>query len=468
MSRTLFPTLFLSTQYAARSSSSLIFKSHDACSNASHSVPFISSLPSAPRHCAAQRRNPRSLRRNYASGAAPSIENWSTGPDSGDPDPSLSTYITPNGQDQPQKPLSGPMSGIPPPRMFATGPQKILATVLDSHGVVQQVAGELPKTELLSSLGIQPRDLRKVAPDQHLSPDILVRDRAIIISLLHCKALLTCEKVYIVPPLELDLVEAGNMNLLLFELETATRRPPNREPFEFRVLEAILISVVRSLQVELEDKHVKRINKILERLEVKVDASSLKELLILSKEFGSFGQKANSVYLAVNEVLNNDEDLAGLFLTAKHLQKPRAISDHWEAELLLETYVKQLEEIVRRYEEVRDHIKHTEDVVGIVLDSVRNELLVFELRLVTFTTGISCGSMLASYFGMNLLNTYETSNLAFLGVSLFGLVLVALVSLRLRAQLSKIARSGLGKDWARHNVNSVIHHHSHTHRLHDK
>ncbi|KAJ3343247.1 magnesium ion transporter [Gonapodya sp. JEL0774] len=409
--------------------------------------------------------------REYATGSA-AIEHWSTGPVKKTSDISNQAFRSLNAEDakkvlllapgieespassksRPKESNPGLRSGIPPPRLFATGPQKIQATILDNQGVVQQVSGDLPKTELLASWGIQPRDLRKIAPDQHLSPDILVRDRAIVISLLHARAVVTFEKVFLVPPL--DRSEISNVNLLLYELEAATRHP-SREPFEFRVLEAVLISVVRSLQHELEDKHVRRIATILERLEVRVEANSLKgqrvvfsklvcssgnrpsctsftnservlstnstELLIVSKEFSSFGQKANSVYLTLQEVLLNDEDLAGLFLTAKQLQKPRAISDHWEAELLLETYLKQLEEIVRRYEEVRDHVKHTEDVVGIVLDSVRNDLLVFEMKLITATTGIACGSLIASAFGMNLVNSMENSNIAFLVVSALGL-----------------------------------------------
>lgn len=41
-----------------------------------------------------------------------------------------------------------------------------------------------------------------------------------------------------------------------------------------------------------------------------------------------------------------DEDLSAMYLTSRALGRPRALHDHEQLELLLESFVKQVEEIV--------------------------------------------------------------------------------------------------------------------------
>ena len=43
---------------------------------------------------------------------------------------------------------------------------------------------------------------------------------------------------------------------------------------------------------------------------------------------------------------NSDEDLSGMYLSAKQMNEPRSIHDHEELELLLESFAKQVEEIM--------------------------------------------------------------------------------------------------------------------------
>ena len=43
---------------------------------------------------------------------------------------------------------------------------------------------------------------------------------------------------------------------------------------------------------------------------------------------------------------NADEDLSAMYITARAMGRPRSLHDHEQLELLLESFVKQVEEIV--------------------------------------------------------------------------------------------------------------------------
>ncbi|KAJ1937417.1 magnesium ion transporter, partial [Linderina macrospora] len=181
---------------------------------------------------------------------------------------------------------------------------------------------------------------------------------------------------------------------------------------------------------------------LLAYLEESVDRSKLRELLQYSKKLSRFEQKALNIRDAIEEVLEQDEDLAAMYLTQKINGDTRAITDHDEVELMMETYLKQVEEIVNHVESVSSHVRTTEDVVNIILDSQRNSLLLLEIRLTILTVGLSTGTFLSGLFGMNLVNTLEASPTAFYfvsGVAFTSIVTLSVIGLRaMRKVLRKI------------------------------
>lgn len=108
--------------------------------------------------------------------------------------------------------------------------------------------------------------------------------------------------------------------------------------------------------------------------------------------------------------LTLDEDLAAMYLTDKKNGMPRRLSDHEDLEVLLESFSKQVEEIVNEAENIQvsnyaccrtrrrltrcccrlqSNVQSTQEIVELVLDSNRNELLALDLkvrphRLVTY------------------------------------------------------------------------------------
>lgn len=74
-----------------------------------------------------------------------------------------------------------------------------------------------------------------------------------------------------------------------------------------------------------------------------------------------------------------------MYLTEKQQGKIRPLNQHDEIELLLESYLKQTDEIVQSVNNLVSNIKNTEEIVNIVLDANRNSLMLMELKvLLTF------------------------------------------------------------------------------------
>jgi magnesium transporter len=113
-----------------------------------------------------------------------------------------------------------------------------------------------------------------------------------------------------------------------------------------------------------------------------------------------------------------DDDLTSMTLSDNVTRRAYSrVTDHDEAEMLLETYLKQTEEVLARIDQVDEDITSTEDIINISLDSQRNEMLLLELRLTMGTFAAANGAFIASLFGMNLLSGFEESPIAFWAVT---------------------------------------------------
>ncbi|KAH8551049.1 hypothetical protein BGW37DRAFT_494606 [Umbelopsis sp. PMI_123] len=302
---------------------------------------------------------------------------------------------------------------------------RMRCTEFDNKGNVQTTAGEFLKTDLCTQHSILPRDLRTI-DTRHVNPKsaILVRSEAILINLAHIRALIKSDLVVIFDTF--GSTNSYNQSIFIYDLQERLRSG-NRDslPYEFRALEAIFISVVSSLQSEV-DVLENLVTKLLSDLEDSIQQEKLKDMLQYTKKLSDFYQGVTSVRDAINEVLDQDEDLAAMYLTAKKSGSPRDASDHEEIELLLESYLKQTEEIENKAATLISHMKSTEEIVQIMLDTNRNSLLLFELKLTVATMSVGTGALIASMFGMNLKNYMENDPFAFGIVSAATLCTVGL------------------------------------------
>ena len=136
--------------------------------------------------------------------------------------------------------------------------------------------------------------------------------------------------------------------------------------YEFRALEAVLISVTLALEKEFEGVSAPVV-KVLRDLEEDIDRDKLRYLLIYSKKLGTFEQKARLMRDALTELLEADDDLSAMYLSEKAEGKMRDEHDHTEVEMLLESYHKVADEIVQAAENLVSSIRNTEEMYGLPL-----------------------------------------------------------------------------------------------------
>ena len=178
--------------------------------------------------------------------------------------------------------------------------------------------------------------------------------------------------------------DSYNQSVFMYDLEGRLRQKDARQagalPYEFRALEAILISVTSGLEGEFEGVR-EPVVRVLRELEEDIDRYKLRYLLIYSKKLGTFEQKARLVRNAIDDLLEADDDLASMYLTEKAGGKTRSENDHTEVEMLLESYHKVTDEIVQASENLVSNIRNTEEMYVldpfILLSLFRSYLLRF-------------------------------------------------------------------------------------------
>ncbi|KAJ5731568.1 uncharacterized protein N7483_006076 [Penicillium malachiteum] len=320
----------------------------------------------------------------------------------------------------------------------ASNELRIRCTEFDNNGNVTLVNGEFRKLELIAKYGLLPRDLRKI--DSSTLPHILVRPSAILINLLHLRVLIKADRVLVFDAY--GSTDSYMQSLFIYDLEGKLRQKAQAGqalPYEFRALEAVLISVTAGLEEEFNGVR-DPVVRVLRALEEDIDRDKLRHLLIYSKKLGTFEQKARLVRDAIDDLLEADDDLAAMYLTERGTGKERDEDDHQEVEMLLESYHKVCDEIVQASGNLVTNIRNTEEVVKAILDANRNSLMLLDLKFSIGTLALAAGTLFSALYGMNLKNFIEESDFGFGGVSVICFALTGIVSVYGLAKLRKLQR----------------------------
>lgn len=305
----------------------------------------------------------------------------------------------------------------------------VSCTVFNEKGDVTAVSQKFPKWAFLRDHSLYPRDLRKIDTTAvDIIPSITVKSSCIVVNMLHIKALIEKDRVYVFDTANQSA--AAKLGVLMYDLESklSSRNTISTNTvtqyYEHRALESMLMNVMSSLETEFK-MHFKICGHILSELENEVNRYKLRDLLIKSKNLTLFYQKSSLIREVLDELLENDDDLAGMYLTVK---KTEAEDDFADLEMLLETYYTQCDEYVQQAESLIQDIRSTEEIVNIILDANRNSLMLLELKVTIYTLGFTVATLLPAFYGMNLKNFIEDSNLGFGSVVLFSIMIALMVT----------------------------------------
>ncbi|KAJ7255414.1 Mg2+ transporter protein cora-like protein [Mycena rebaudengoi] len=314
-------------------------------------------------------------------------------------------------------------------------------TVLDAEGNVKTISGQFKKSDLCSEHRLNPRDLRKIdSRVPNLVPTILVRKEAILVNILHIRALVKADTVILFD--SFGSADSRLHSVFLYHLEHNLKTKGSGLPYEFRALESVLLSVLSALEAEMGFIR-NLVGGLLAELEDNIDHDRFKRLLHYSRRLASFQNRAKLVEEALEELLGQDDDLTAMYLTDKKNDISRDDDDHEDLEVLLESFSKQVEEIVNEAENIETNVQSTQEIVELILDSNRNSLLALDLQVSIMTMGIGSGALVAGLFGMNLTSHLEGHPVAFYGMTGFAMALAAMVGISGLRRLAKIRKVGL-------------------------
>lgn len=276
---------------------------------------------------------------------------------------------------------------------------------------------------------LQARDIRQVDPAFAAKPALWVRHSAIVVSLEGLRSIILPNKMFLFDP-----SSEKTKKLAFIAKQSIMARPEGEtpQPFEFRALEGILIFLVMGLEVDF-GKLKPDIDEYLHQMPNELTTKMLEELRRQKQQLNQFHSRANIVRTVLENLLDDDEEMANMYLTEKHMSQnyARNALDHSEVETLLEAYLQTIDLHVNHASLLNDAIEDTEDLIMIHLDTLRNRLLSVELAMSVVSMMFGFGGVVAGIFGMNInIPMFEASasRFWFLGVVLLITVTVVSVS----------------------------------------
>ncbi|XP_047976832.1 magnesium transporter MRS2-4 [Salvia hispanica] len=313
---------------------------------------------------------------------------------------------------------------------------------------------ECDKSVIIKRVSIPARDLRILGPIFSHSSSILAREKAMIVNLEFIRAIVTAEEVLLLDPLRQEVLpfvdqlrrQLPQKTSQDNEMQSATAgewlaAPETADglqdelPFEFQVLEIALEVVCTYLDSSVAELE-RDAYPALDELAISVSTKNLEQVRSLKSNLTRLLARVQKVRDEIEHLLDDNEDMAQLYLTRKWIQNQQAESvdptsnsivpgapnlrrlnsarsgslvsnylndqDVEDLEMLLEAYFMQLDGTRNKILSVREYIDDTEDYVNIQLDNQRNELIQLQLTLTSASFAIAVETGLAGIFGMNI------------------------------------------------------------------
>ena len=259
-------------------------------------------------------------------------------------------------------------------------------------------------------IDMQERDLHIIDPtDKSNISVLLIKKNCILIKLDYLRCIITSDKLYI-----FSTNHNRHKVFLEFLRKHYMENKDSDNPFEFIILEAILIDICNLMEDNLSSIS-KQVNSFLEKISESVNNYKLSipiQTELLKKEI-----QIKEVKDLIMEVLQSDEDMANMYLTRNETITDLDESNHGELEVLLENYEKLVDEINDKLKRMIREIDITQKIANLSLATTRNDIAILNTKISMISISLSFGSLVASTFGMNLRNSYEDNSFAFIIVS---------------------------------------------------
>ncbi len=270
---------------------------------------------------------------------------------------------------------------------------------------------DVSRKDLTKKFNIHNRDLRPIFLSQQVST-ILIRGDSIIINLGSIKIIVGQKDAYIFNVSNKNVSE----NLVPKIYKELTSAEESSITFEFKILDLSLSNKQEKLFSE-SNLLEKKVNKILQTLRDDSSEENLEILLTTKKDLASFESDTHEIQRSILDILEDEEDVQDIYL-AKEKSSPEEIEKNIEEiESILENYIEQIEEIIHKTSQLKEHIDSTQDIITLKLANVRNTIIRFDLIISIVTAVLAVPTIIVGLYGMNIISSLEKSNSAFFIIS---------------------------------------------------
>jgi len=262
---------------------------------------------------------------------------------------------------------------------------------------------EIERKTLTDEFKIHLRDLRPVFSLKQVAT-LSRRGTGIVVNFRSAKMLIGAKKVYIFNLQSRKIAEHFVPGLV----EKIRSAPPSIR-FEFVVLEFALAFVLG--RIELKFATIERSGEaILKKLKTELRDDDLERLLVVKKQLLGLQTTIREFDELMNELLDDDAELADLYLSGR---KP-ANTD--EIESIIENSLEQIENFSHRVDELSENIDDTQEILTLKMSSLRNVIIKFDLVISSVAVILALAAVIVGMFGMNVPNFHETDSAAFFSI----------------------------------------------------
>ncbi|CRG88489.1 hypothetical protein PISL3812_05519 [Talaromyces islandicus] len=172
--------------------------------------------------------------------------------------------------------------------------------------------------------------------------------------------------------------------------------------------------------------------------------TKLNLILELTRNICGIAQRPCRLQDIAQELLNEDEDMANVHLTDKNAGKPHAPQDPQDpqapqdVEYLFEAYFKATEAVVQDATILIKNIRRTEETIKSSLSVRRNQIMLLEVRIEILMLALVGATLIAGWYGMNVVNYLEEDKNAFFAILVFSLTSIFVGSLYGMRKLRRI------------------------------
>jgi magnesium transporter len=319
-----------------------------------------------------------------------------------------------------------------PDAAFTSKNRKISCAYFDGTGTLVSKQKEFTKDEIAEKFDLRHRDLRDIDLKSEAVTRILVRPATILLQFFDLCIIIQSDEALLI-----DLKKSETDRSSVFYRDFEQRLSGVQEaadvpelPYELRAVEAALVAVLSILREDLiEARQEAEHNAQHLKLESGFVAVGLDLLFEHSRRLGKIEQKARLLRNTFRELLDTDEDLAGMYLSDRFAGRLHKTSDHQEAEYMLEAYHKAADGLVESAHAAISTIRKKENIFRSSLAVQRNQIMFLEARIAIHTLGLAAGTLVAGLFGMNLVNFIEDSPYGFIAITGVCVALSALFSM---------------------------------------